>query len=60
MRASGYTFDEIARFVLEYTKEQGAADPSTVPARPAGRPRLLGRVPDRHAPELPCLPEARG
>ena len=32
MRASGYTVAQVARFVLDYTKEQGAPDPSTVPA----------------------------
>ena len=32
MRAGGYSFEQIAQFVLDYTKEQGAPDPSTVPA----------------------------
>jgi hypothetical protein len=60
MRASGYSFEEIARFVLDYTKEQGAPDPSTVPAD-----RLHDRVFSAALPiglldRLRCLPEARG
>jgi arylsulfatase A-like enzyme len=59
MAASGYTESQIAQFVLEYTKEQGAADPTTVPSD-----QLDDRVMSMASPialldRLRCLPEAR-
>lgn len=57
MQASGYTFEQIAGFLLDYTKEQGASDPSTV--RPGERrDRVFSAAfPIDLLPDLPCLSE---
>jgi hypothetical protein len=60
LRASGYTFDQIAQFVLGYTKAQGATDPSTVPADQGDDRVFSMALPIDELPDLPCLPEARG
>jgi hypothetical protein len=59
MAASGYTESEIARFVLGYTKEQGAADPTTVPSDELDDPIMSMALPIRALPRLSCLPEAQ-
>jgi len=59
MHASGYTEGEIARFVLDYTKEQGAADPSTVPSDQLDDKVMSMALPIRLLPQLSCLPEAQ-
>ncbi len=59
MRASGYTFEQIAKFILDYTKEQGAIDPSTVPADQLDDPVFSAALPIEDLPRLECLPEAR-
>jgi len=58
MDVSGYSESEIARFVLEYTKEQGAADPSTVAADELDDRVMSMALPIRALPRLECLPEA--
>jgi hypothetical protein len=58
MRASGYTFEQISRFVLEYTKAQGAADPSTVPEAEREDRVFSAAFPIDLIPQLGCLPEA--
>jgi hypothetical protein len=59
MQASRYTFGQIARFVLDYPKEQGASDPSTVPADEREDRVFAAAFPIDILPELECLPEAR-
>jgi hypothetical protein len=59
MRASGYTFEDVARFVLDYTKEQGAPDPSVVPADELDDRVFAAAFPIDVLPNLRCLPEAR-
>jgi hypothetical protein len=59
MRASGYTFEQIARFVLAYTKEQGAIDPATVSADELDDPVFSAALPIEMLPSLECLAEAR-
>jgi len=59
MQTSGYTFEQIARFVLGYTKEQGAPDPSTVPADELDDRVFAAAFPIDILPGLECLPEAR-
>jgi Type I phosphodiesterase / nucleotide pyrophosphatase len=59
MEASGYTFEQIARFLTEYTKEQGASDPSTVPEAERDDRFFSAAFPIEMLPDLPCLPEAR-
>jgi Type I phosphodiesterase / nucleotide pyrophosphatase len=59
MEASGYTFEQIAKFVLDYTKEQGAPDPSTVPADQLDDRVFAAAFPIEVLPNLDCLPEAR-
>jgi hypothetical protein len=59
MRASGYTFEQIARFLLEYTKGQGAADPSLVPEAERDDRFFSAAFPIEMLSRLECLPEAR-
>jgi len=59
MQTSGYTFEQIARFVLDYTKEQGAPDPSTVPADELDDRVFAAAFPIDILPGLACLLEAR-
>ena len=59
MRASGYGFEDIARFVLEYTKGQGAPDPSVVPETERDDRVFASAFPIEVLPNLECLPEAR-
>jgi hypothetical protein len=60
MRASGHTFDDIATFVLDYTKEQGAPDPSAVPAGELDDRIFAAAIPIDLMDDLGCLPEGRG
>jgi hypothetical protein len=60
MRASGYTFEDIARFLLEYTKAQGAPDPSVVPESQRDDRVFAAAFPIDVLSNLECLPEARG
>jgi hypothetical protein len=61
MRASGYTFEEIARFVLEYTKGQGHPDgPEAVPEAERDDRVFSAALPIKLLDRLKCLPEARG
>ncbi len=47
MASSGYTLEQISRFILDYTHEQGNPDDAAAPARGRTlRARVLGRVPD--------------
>jgi Type I phosphodiesterase / nucleotide pyrophosphatase len=59
MRASGYTFEDIARFLLEYTKARGAPDPSVVPETEREDRVFAAAFPIEDLPNLECLPEAR-
>jgi hypothetical protein len=56
MEASGYTFTQIAGFLLDYTKGQGAKDPSTVPEDERGDRVFDAAFPIELLPSLPCLP----
>jgi hypothetical protein len=58
MRASGFTFEQIAGFILDYTKAQGAPDPSTVPTDELGDHVFAAAIPIDVLPSLRCLPEA--
>ena len=57
IRRSGYTVEQIARFVLEYTKAQAAAD---VPEAERDDRVFAAAIPIDMLPTLECLPEARG
>ncbi len=60
MAASGYTVDQIAGWLLGYTKAQGApGGPSEVPEAERDDPFFSAVIPTSMLPELPCLPEAR-
>jgi hypothetical protein len=59
MKASGFTLDDIARFILAYTKEQGAPDPSAVPEAERDDRVFAAAFPSSILPTLRCLPEAR-
>jgi len=59
MAASGYTESQIAGFVLDYTKEQGAPDPSTVPSEQLDDRVMSMALPIDLLDRLKCLPEAR-
>jgi hypothetical protein len=60
MKASGFTFDDISKFILDYTKEQGAANPASVPEAERDDRVFAAAFPSSILPTLPCLPEARG
>jgi hypothetical protein len=61
MRASGYTFEQIAQFVLEYTKAQGHPEGPDAVAEAEREDRVFSAVlPIRLLDRLKCLPEARG
>lgn len=60
MHVSGYSFEQIAQYILDYTKEQGASDPSTVPADQLEDRVFSAALPIRLLDRLKCLPEARG
>jgi predicted AlkP superfamily pyrophosphatase or phosphodiesterase len=60
MRASGYTVEQIARWLLAYTKGQGApGGPDSVPQAERDEPFFSAVIPTEMLPRLPCLPEAR-
>lgn len=59
MTASGYSLDEIAQFILDYTKGQGAPNPDTVPAAERNDKVFSAAIPTSMLTRLPCLPEAR-
>jgi hypothetical protein len=58
MEAAGYTFEQIAGFLLDYTKGQGASDPSTVPVAERGDTVFSAAFPIDLLPELSCLHDA--
>jgi hypothetical protein len=60
MRAAGYTFEDIATFVLDYTKEQGASPTTTVPPDQLDDRVFSLALPIDLLRQLPCLPEAHG
>ena len=61
MRASGYSFEQIAQFVLEYTKGQGHPDGPDAVALDERDDRVFSAaLPIRLLDRLECLPEARG
>ncbi|HEX6231012.1 MAG TPA: alkaline phosphatase family protein, partial [Actinomycetota bacterium] len=55
MEASGYTFEQIAGFILGYTKEQGASDPSAVPEAEKDDLVFAAAIPIDLLPSLACL-----
>ena len=60
MEASGYTVDQIAQFVLDYTKAQGApGGPTDVPETERDDRVFAAAIPASLLPDLKCLPEAR-
>lgn len=60
MRASGYTVEEIARWLLAYTEGQGAPEgPGSLPEGRRDEPFFSAVIPTDLLPRLACLPEAR-
>jgi Type I phosphodiesterase / nucleotide pyrophosphatase len=59
MRDSGYTLNQIAAFVLHYTKGQATPSTSSVPADERDDRVFAAAFPNASLPRLPCLPEAR-
>jgi arylsulfatase A-like enzyme len=61
MRASGYTDQQIAQFILDYTEGQGASGgPESLPETERDRPVFASAIPTAMLSNLSCLPEARG
>jgi hypothetical protein len=61
MRESGYSLEQIAGFVLRYTKGEGHPDgPEAVPEAERADPVFDAAFPISVLPNLGCLPEARG
>ncbi|HEU4355010.1 MAG TPA: alkaline phosphatase family protein [Actinomycetota bacterium] len=56
MRRSGYTAEQIAQFILDYTKAQGGG---AVPEAELGDRVFSAAIPTEMLPNLECLPEAR-
>jgi Type I phosphodiesterase / nucleotide pyrophosphatase len=57
---SGYTAEEISRFILGYTEEQGLVEGSApLPQAEATKRVFSAAFPISMLPGLPCLPEAR-
>jgi hypothetical protein len=59
MRESGYTLEQIATFILRYTKGQATPDPSTLDESEREDPVFAAAFPNSILPGLGCLPEAR-
>jgi Type I phosphodiesterase / nucleotide pyrophosphatase len=59
LKDGGYTLDDVARFIDDYTKEQAAQDPSTVPVDERNDRVMSAAFPTTDLTRLPCLPEAR-
>jgi hypothetical protein len=60
MDANGYTLEEIAGFLLRYTKAQGSSEgPEAVPELERDDPVFDAAFPISMLPNLDCLPEAR-
>jgi hypothetical protein len=59
MKDGGYTLDDVARYINDYTKEEAAQDPSTVPASERNDRVIAAAFPSESLSHLPCLPEAR-
>jgi arylsulfatase A-like enzyme len=60
LRASGYTLQQIAQFVLDYTKGQAApGGPSGVPETERSDTVFSAAIPTPMLANLKCLPEAR-
>jgi hypothetical protein len=60
MRENGYSLEQIASFVLHYTKGQGHPDgPEAVPEIERDDPVFDAALPISVLPNLECLPEAR-
>jgi len=61
MRANGYTDEQIAQFLLDYTKAQGApGGPADVPEHERDDRFFAAAIPTSILSDLVCLPEARG
>jgi arylsulfatase A-like enzyme len=59
MRASGYRLQQIAQFILDYTKAQGApGGPAGVPESERGDEVFAAAIPTPMLADLKCLPEA--
>ena len=60
MSASGYTTQQVAQFVLDYTKGQGAPGGSSgVPEAERDEKVFAAAIPSSMLDDLKCLPEAR-
>jgi arylsulfatase A-like enzyme len=59
MRDSGYTLNQIATFILHYTKRQATPDGSPVPEGEGDERVFAAAFPNSILPRLKCLPEAR-
>ena len=60
LQQNGYSIDDVASFVLNYTKGQATSDPSTLPAGSAGDHVFAAAFPASvFAHPLPCLPEMK-
>jgi Type I phosphodiesterase / nucleotide pyrophosphatase len=60
LQQNGYSVQDVASFVLNYTKGQATADPSTLPAGTSGDHVFAAAFPTSvFAKPLPCLPEMK-
>jgi Type I phosphodiesterase / nucleotide pyrophosphatase len=60
LAGSDYTAEEISRFILDYTEEQGLVEGSVPLSQVEATERVFSAAfPISMLPDLPCLPEAR-
>jgi hypothetical protein len=60
LAGSGYTAEQISRFILDYTESQGTPDGSPPLLASEGVKRVFSAAfPISMLPDLPCLPEAQ-
>jgi hypothetical protein len=59
LKDGGYTLDDVARFINDYTEQQAAQDPSTVPADQKDDRVFQTAFPTTDLYHLPCLKEAQ-
>jgi hypothetical protein len=59
LRDGGYTLDDVARFIDEYTEGQAAPNPNSVAPADRDVRVMQAAFPTQDLYHLPCLPEAR-
>jgi hypothetical protein len=59
LRDGGYTLDDVARYINDYTEQEAAPNPNSIPAGERDVRVMQAAFPTEDLYHLPCLPEAR-